>query len=305
MISRTTPGPVQPLSPLLHTSLITLRRPLRRPPASMHHGQAARPGSATRRALAQEIMSPSPLPLLRIPIRVLRITCHIRRWSACVSSHSRQTQTQPLGYIDNEQASAAFPAPTTPTAAPGATTTLAACRCKFGCSCQFCNFYVHRTQPPSPKQPQPLSLTFTLLIRYRRFSFLCRLSSPPPSPPRSPAPFIAIPNNPCDNDHDDARWPELPSPHASLHQFTPRDSCDPASTQTIRPGSAKDTALSYGQPTVKQQQQHQSDRRSRRASVGAGYQIIQTVSHLSFHVSLTRPRLILARRKPHIGATTR
>ena len=224
MISRTTPGPVQPLSPLLHTSLITLllrRRPLRRPPASMHHGQAARPACATRRTLAQEIMSPSPLPLLRIPIRVLRITCHIRRWSACVSSHSRQTQTQPLGYIDNEQASAAFPAPTAPTAAPGATTTLAACRCKFGCSCQFCNFfYVHRTQPPSSKQPQPLSVTFTLLIRYRRFSFLCRLSSPPPS--RSPTPSISIPYNPRAHDgdgDDDARWPERPSPHASPFSF--------------------------------------------------------------------------------------
>src|SRR5258706_7780484 len=93
MISRTTQGPVPPLSPSLPTSPILLLRrprPRRRPLASMHHGRAAPPVCETRRVVTQAItipitiiiMSPSPLPLLRIICQ-----CHIPRWNGCVSYH--------------------------------------------------------------------------------------------------------------------------------------------------------------------------------------------------------------------------
>ena len=249
-----------------------------------------------------------------------------------------QTQMQPLGYVDNEQASTAVPAPSAPSAAPsaapGVTTTLAGANLAATAnSANSANTAtsstaadVHGTQPPSQNHyphrnnhhhSASLSLSSSATDVFPSFAASARHHphprDPPPHPspsPTTPAPTTTATTTTRDgqNAPRHAHHPSLS--HASLHQFTPRDSRDsrdPAPTQTTRPGSARDVNMSYGQPTAKQQQQHQHqiDRRSRRDSVNSGYPIIQTVSHIPFRVSLTRLRLILARRKLHIRATTR
>ena len=208
-----------------------------------------------------------------------------------------QTQTQPLGYVDNEQASTAAPGPS---AAPGATTTLAGAN--LAATANSANSAtsstaadVHGTQPPSQNHyphrnnhNHSASHSSSATDVFPSFAASARHHprDPPPHPspsPTTPAPTTATATTTRDGQNAPRHTHHPSLSHASLHQFTPRDSRDsrdPGPTQTTRPGSARDTTMSYGQPIVKQQQQQlqQSDRRSRRDSVSAGYPIIQTVS---------------------------
>ena len=162
---------------------------------------------------------------------------------------------------------------------------------------------INGTQSP-PSQNHTL-----FLVRSRRFSPLRHFSSPPPSPSRSPTTTYRNPHNACGDD-DDARWPERSSAHPSPFSFARVTSSIHSPRALSRPASARDTSMSYGQSTVKQQQKQQqqqqhNDRRSRRDSIGSDYPMMQMVSHLSSHVRLTRPHLILAPRTLHIQSTTR